>query len=179
MRYMTLGATWIKERTMTKAQEIKHISETVYGYMQEAYDEGFEDGVKTTQECSWEKGVRDAWEYLKFKSDELLAENEVPSQLWGFIRVLHDLDPVIYTKGFVEERNKEELAKTEPIEVGDIVTRYDGEERMVTYIDKDFVYTLNLKNGRDLLVCTFGELTKTGEKAVVKVFKPLAVGELK
>lgn len=164
---------------MTKAQEIKHISETVYGYMQEAYDEGFEDGAKTTQECSWEKGVRDAWEYIKHKSDEFLGEDEVPSQLWGFIRVLHDLDPVIYTKGFVEERNKEELAKTEPIEVGDIVTWHGGEERMVTYIDNDFVYTLDLKNGRGLLVYTHGELTKTGKKAVVEVYEPLAAGELK
>lgn len=164
---------------MKKPQEIKHIAETLYGYMEVAYDEGFEAGVKTTQECFWEKGVRDAWEYIKHKSDEFLGENEVPSQLWGFIRVLHDLDPVIYTKGFVEERNKEDLAKTEPIEVGDIVTRHDGEERMVTYIDKDFVYTLNLEDGRDILVCTHGELTRTGKKAVVKVFKPLAVGELK
>jgi hypothetical protein len=165
---------------MKREKEIKHISETVYGYMQEAYDEGFEDGVKTTQECSWEKGVRDAWDYLKSKSDEFLGEDEVPSQLWGFIRVLHDLDPVIYTKGFVEERNKEELAKTKPIEVGDVVIDADGKERVVIHISEDdFVYAINIKDSNDLLVEIPYSFKKTGKKAVVKVFKPLAVGELK
>lgn len=165
---------------MTKAQEIKHISETVYGFMQEAYDEGFEDGVKTTQECSWEKGVRDAWEYIRSRMtlEEALDMTD-KSRWYGLMNTLDDLDPVIYTKDYVDSRNKEDLAKTEPIEVGDVVTRYDGRERMVTYIDKDFVYTLDLENGRDSLVCTFGELTKTGKKAVIKTFKPLAVGELK
>ena len=165
---------------MTKARETKHIADTIYGYMQEAYDEGFEAGAKTMQECSWEKGVRDAWEYIRSRAESFNSNAHTYAQaINDVVDMLEDLDPVSYTKDYVEERSREELAKTEPIEVGDIVTRYDGEERMVTYIDKDFVYTLNLKNGRDLLVCTFGELTKTGKKAVVKVFKPLAVGELK
>lgn len=166
---------------MKRPQEIKHIAETLYGYMDVAYDEGFEAGTKTMQECSWEKGVRDAWEYIRHKVDEIYDGNLISwsQSIEGVQVFLHDLDPVIYTKDYVDSRNKKDLAKTEPIEVGDIVTRYDGEERMVTYIDKDFVYTLNLEDGRDLLVCTHGELTKTGKKAVVKTFKPLAVGELK
>ena len=166
---------------MTKAQEIKHISETVYGYMQEAYDEGFEDGVKTKQEYSWEKGVRDAWEYIKHKVDEIYDSNLISwsQSIEGVQVFLHDLDPVIYTKDYVDSRNKEELAKTKPIEVGDIVTRHNGEECVVTYVDKDFVYTLNLEDGRDLSVRTHGELTKTGRKAVVEVYESLAVGELK
>lgn len=166
---------------MKRPQEIKHIAETLYGYMDVAYDEGFEAGTKTMQECSWEKGVRDAWEYIRHKVDEIYDSNLISwsQSIEGVQVFLHDLDPVIYTKDYVDSRNKEEFAKTKPIEVGDIVTLHDGEERMVTYIDKDFVYTLDLKNGRALLVCTFSELTKTGRKAVVEVYEPSAVGELK
>ena len=165
---------------MKRPQEIKHIAETLYGYMEVAYDEGFEDGVKTTQECSWKKGVIDAWEYIRNRTELFDSNAHTYAQAINDVKdMLEDLDPVIYTKNYVEERNKEELAKTKPIEVGDIVTRYDGRERMVTYIDKDFVYTLDLKNGRDLLVCMRGELTKTDKKAVVEVYESLATGELK
>lgn len=166
---------------MTKAQEIKHISETVYGYMQEAYDEGFEDGVKTTQECSWEKGVRDAWEYLKHMADEIAVDTtSYESEVRQLSGVIHNLDPVIYTKDYVEKRNKEDLAKTEPIEVGDVVIDADGKERVVIHItESEFAYALNIKDSSDLLVEILYSLKKTGKKAVVKVFKPLAVGELK
>lgn len=175
---MTLGATWTKERTMTKAQEIKHISETVYEYMQEAYDEGFEAGVKTTQKCSWEKGVRDAWEYITHMVDKYSGEVGVGEmRMIGF---LHDLDPVIYTKDYVDSKNREELAKTEPIEVGDVVIGADGKARVVIHIsENDFVYAINIKDSSDLLVEIPYLLKKTGEKAVVRIFKPLAVGELK
>lgn len=167
---------------MTKAQEIKHISETVYGYMQEAYDEGFEAGVKTTQECSWEKGVRDAWEYLKHMADEIAVDTtSYESEVRQLSGVIHNLDPVIYTKGYVDSRNREELAKTKPIEIGDVVIdEADGKERVVIHISEDdFVYAINIKDSSDLLVGIPYSFKKTGKKAVVKVFKPLAVGELK
>lgn len=167
---------------MTKAQEIKHISETVYGYMQEAYDEGFEAGTKTMQECSWEKGVSDAWECIRRKVDEIYDSNLISwSQgIEGVQVFLHDLDPVTYTKDYIDSRNKEELAKTKPIEIGDVVIDADGKERVVIHIsENEFVYAINIKDGSDLLVEIPYSLKKTGEKAVVKVFKPLAVGELK
>lgn len=164
---------------MKRPQEIKHIAETLYGYMDVAYDEGFEAGVKTTQECSWEKGVRDAWEYIKHMALDNGCTFDYPSEEWDFAKFLIDLDPVMYTKDYVEERNRKDLAKTEPIEVGDIVIQPDGEERLVTQVVGDFIYIFDYKNGTDLRVCTRNELTKTGKKAVVKTFKPLAVGELK
>lgn len=168
---------------MTKAQEIKHISETVYGYMQEAYDEGFEAGTKTMQECSWEKGVRDAWEYITKKADEIADGSELfetGAEMFTLVKMLHNLDPVIYTKDYVDSRNKEELAKTKPIEVGDVVIDADGKERVVIHItESEFAYALNIKDSSDLLVEILYSLKKTGKKAVVKVFKPLAVGELK
>lgn len=167
--------------TREQKEQIDRINELTLNLCNDAYNKGFEAGTESIQECSWEKGVRDAWEYIRHKADELYDDNLISwSQSIEEVQdFLHNLDPVIYTKDYVDSRKKEDLAKAEPIEVGDIVTRYDGEERLVTYIDKDFVYTLNLEDGRDLLVCTFGELTKTGKKAVVKTFKPLAVGELK
>ena len=167
---------------MKKPQEIKHIAETLYGYMDVAYDEGFEDGVKTTQECSWEKGVRDAWEYIRRKVDEMYDNNLISwtQTVEGVQGFLHNLDPVIYTKDYVDSRNKEELAKTKPIEVGDVVIDADGKERVVIHISEDdFVYAINIKDSNDLFVEIPYSLKKTGKKAVVKVFKPLAVGELK
>lgn len=163
---------------MTKARETKHIADTIYGYMQEAYDEGFEAGAKTAQECSWEKGVRDAWEFIKHNVDEY--SGGVSLKEMRMVGFLHDLDPVMYTKEYVENRDREDAKKTEPIEVGDVVTCDDGEERMVIHIEKDgYVHTLNLEDYRDTLICMLGELKKTGKKAVIKVFKLLAVGELK
>lgn len=163
---------------MKRPQEIKHIAETLYGYMDVAYDDGFEAGVKTMQERSWEKGVRDAWEYITHMVDKYsggISMGEM--KMVGF---LHDLDPVIYTKDYVDSRNKEELAKTKPIEVGDVVIDADGKERVVIHISEDdFVYAINIKDSNDLLVEIPYSLKKTGKKAVVKVFKPLAVGELK
>lgn len=167
---------------MKRPQEIKHIAETLYGYMEVAYDEGFEDGVKTTQECSWEKGVRDAWEYIRNRTELFDNNAHTYAQAINDVKdMLEDLDPVIYTKGYVEERNREELAKTNPIEVGDVVIdEADGKERVVIHIsENDFVYAINIKDGSDLLVEIPHLLKKTGEKAVIKIFKPLAVGELK
>lgn len=163
---------------MKRPQEIKHIAETIYGHMDEAYNEGFEAGTKTMQECAWEKGVRDAWEFIKHNVDEY--SGGVSLKEMRMVGFLHDLDPVMYTKEYVENRDKEDAEKTEPIEVGDVVTSDDGEERMVTYIEKGgYVHTLNLQDSRDTLIYTLGELKKTGKKAVIRVFKPLAVGELK
>lgn len=164
---------------MDKAKRIKHISETICNLCDEAYNEGFEAGTKSVQECSWERGVRDAWEYIKHKSDELLGEDEVPSQLWGFIRVLHDLDPVIYTKGFVEERNKEDLTKTEPIKKGDVVADGHGEECVVLYVNSitDCAYVMN--KDESVHYWSVKGLTKTGKKALIDVNKVLGDGELK
>ena len=166
---------------MKRPQEIKHIAETLYGYMDVAYDEGFEAGTKTMQECSWEKGVRDAWEYLKHMADEIAVDTtSYESEVRQLSGVIHNLDPVIYTKDYVDSKNKEELAKTEPIEVGDVVIGADGKARVVIHIsENDFVYAINVKDSSDLLVEIPHLLKKTGEKAVVRTFKPLAVGELK
>ena len=168
---------------MEKQKKIKHISEIICNLCDESYNDGFEAGTKTTQECSWEKGVRDAWEYIKHKVDEYHEMDgyyDYPSIEMKCVQFLHDFDPVIYTKGFVEERNKEDLAKTEPIEVGDVVVDANGKERVAVHIsENEFVYAINIKDGNDLLVEFPYSLKKTGEKAVIKVFKPLAVGELK
>ena len=64
--------------------------------------------------------------------------------------------------------------------MGDVVIDADGKERVVIHIsESEFVYAINIKDGSDLLVEIPYSLKKTGEKAVIKTFKPLAVGELK
>lgn len=168
--------------TREQKEQIDRINELTLNLCNDAYNKGFEAGTKTMQECSWEKGVRDAWEYITKKVDEIADGSELfetGAEMFTLVKMLHDLDPVIYTKDYVDSRNKEDLAKTEPIEVGDIVIRPDGEERLVTQVVGDFIYTFDHQQGADLTVCTRNELTKTGKKAVLKVFKPLAVGELK
>lgn len=165
---------------MDKAKRIKHISETICNLLDEAYNEGFEAGTLSVQECSWEKGVRDAWEYIGYMADEIAVDTtSYEAEAHGLRRVIHDFDPVIYTKAYVESRNKEDLAKTEPIEKGDVVTDGHGEECVVLYVNSttDGVYVMN--KDESVHYWSMIALTKTGKKAVVKVFKPLAVGELK
>lgn len=169
--------------TREQKEQIDRINELTLNLCNDAYNKGFEAGTKTMQECSWEKGVRDAWEYITKKADEIADGSELfetGAEIFTLVKMLHDLDPVIYTKDYVDSRNKEELAKTEPIEVGDVVIDADGKERVVIHItESEFAYALNIKDSSDLLVEILYSLKKTGKKAVVKVFKPLAVGELK
>lgn len=94
---------------MKRNEEVKHIAETIYGYMQEAYDDGFEDGAKSRQECSWEKGVRDAWECAIHTLDMLGKDTDIPRNERAVMRAIahtfEHSDAVEFTRSFVEMKN--------------------------------------------------------------------------
>ena len=93
--------------TREQKEQIDRINKLTLNLCNDAYNKGFEAGTESIQECSWEKGVRDAWEYLKHMADEIAVDTtSYESEVRQLSGVIHNLDPVIYTKDYVESRNK-------------------------------------------------------------------------
>ena len=159
-------------------ERLKRISETLHNIADEAYNEGFEKGSANAYDCSWEKGVRDAWEYVEKNVNEILKDRDITwlETAKRVKRFFTDLDPVSYTKDYVEERNKRDLAETEPIEVRDYVIDKSGRELLVTCIKGDVVYAID-RTGAHLYLYAMSDLTKTGKKVRVRAEKEYRVKE--
>lgn len=166
----------------------KNMHSEIENLVHKAYEEGKADGLKeakATDSCSWEKGVTDAWGCVIHTLNMLGKDEDIKADERAVMRAIaHTLetsDAIGFTRSYVEMKNltaDDEADKS--IEVGDVVIDADGKERVVIHISKsEFVYAINIKDGSDLLVEIPYSLKKTGGKAVIKVFKPLAVGELK
>lgn len=121
----------------------------------------------------WEKGVRDAWDYLRFKAKEIESDAFVYGSRWGKItHILDDLDPVIYTLAFARNRDKEE---DDEFREGDIVTDFEGEECIITHVEEESIavvyYDGRVENWMP------NTLTKTGKRGCVTVKVPDEDGE--
>lgn len=122
----------------------------------------------------WEKGVTDAWDYLRFKADQLETEHAFDSTKWRALRnILDDLDPVIYTLAFARNRDKEE---DDGFREGDIVTDFEGEECIITHVEEYSGIAVIYYDGR---VANWipNTLTKTGKRGCVTVKVPDEDGE--
>lgn len=188
-------------------ERLKHISETLHNIADEAYNEGFEKGSANTQNCSWEKGVREAWECVIKTLEMLGTEHDIPrderSVMRAMAQTFEHTDAVEHTRSYVEARNtlghmrlngqplkvtfakmndcehkeQAEDIKLEPITSGDVVLDSRGRERCVTCVDGNTVYALDTEVGKNLYVYAMSELTKTGKKVRVRVEKEYRVKE--
>lgn len=122
----------------------------------------------------WEKGVADAWDYFRFKADQLEAEHAFGSVKWRTLKgILDDLDPVIYTLAFARNRDKDE---DDGFREGDIVTDFEGEECIITHVEEECLavvyYDGRVENWMP------NTLTKTGKRGCVTVTVPDEDGEI-
>lgn len=139
------------------------------------YSEGFEAGVKT-RECSWEKGVKDAWEYISHTAHSFVSKAHTDAQAVNdILDLLDDLDPVSYTRWYVETRNSKDEAET--FAVGDIVTDFSGEECYVTHTEEEDSVAVMYADGR-VENWKPETLEKTGRRAIVRVSEVIGDGEL-
>jgi len=137
------------------------------------YDECYKEYAKEEKEDAWEKGVRDAWDYLRFKTAQLEVEHAFDSTKWQTLRnILDDLDPVIYTKAFALDRDEKE---DDGFREGDIVTDFEGEECIITHVTGESIavvyYDGRVENWMP------NTLTKTGKRGCVIVKVPDEDGE--
>lgn len=137
------------------------------------YDECYKEYAKEAKEDAWEKGVRDAWDYLRSKAKDIESDASVYGSRWGKItHILDDLDPVIYTIAFVRNRDKDE---DDGFNEGDIVTDFAGEECIITHVEEESIavvyYDGKVENWMP------NTLTKTGKRGCVSVKVPDEDGE--
>lgn len=135
----------------------KNMHEEIDNLVRKAYNEGFVDGKNTVHSmgnCSWEKGVQDAWDCvintIELMSRDCDMKKEDRIVFRALTKALESDDPIDFTRSFVEIRNLEaddEEDEEDELEVGDLVTDPSGNECIVTNIDTHIhvIYTDSLK----------------------------------
>lgn len=133
----------------------KNMHSEIENLVHKAYEEGKADGLKearTTDSCSWEKGVTDAWGCVIHTLNTLGKDEDIKADERAVMRaVAHTLetsDAIGFTRSYVEMKNlTADEEADEPIEVGDVVLDPSGNECVITNDDTHYhvIYTSNGK----------------------------------
>ena len=138
----------------TKGIEQNMCSE-IKNLVRKAYTEGRQDGMKehkAVSDCSWAKGVEDAWECIIDMLKMLGKDGDIASDdrtvMRAIARTLENTNAIDRTRSYVGIKNlKPYVEEDKPIEVGDVVLDPSGNECVITNDDTHYhvIYTSNGK----------------------------------
>ena len=165
----------------------KNMHEEISNIVRKAYLEGYAKGCEeckdTVNNCSWEKGVMDAWEAIiditMGIADSIVSIDGEPFDsdkkcLTALAKVLASKDSVHDTRWYVEERNRGLYEEDEVYipEVGDIVLDPSGNNCVVTNTDTH-IHVLYMDNGKTHKWSKDTEFTKATDE-----IKVIGIGRL-
>ena len=156
----------------TKGIEQNMCSE-IKNLVRKAYTEGRQDGMKehkAVSDCSWAKGVEDAWECIIDMLKMLGKDGDIASDdrtvMRAVARTLENTDAIDHTRSYVGIKNlKIDVKEDKPIEVGDVVLDKSGNECVVTNADTH-IHVIYPQNGKTKKWDKRAEFKQTGKRVL-------------
>lgn len=163
---------------MTEVKSTKGIEKNMHSEIEslvrKAYNEGKEDGKKISASignCSWKKGVTDAWECIIQLLNTLGKDEDIKADERAVMRTIahsfEHTDVVDHTRSYVEMRNLDADTEEEnkPIEVGDVVLDRSGHRCVVTNTDTH-IHVIYPQNGKTMKWDKRAKFTQTGKRVL-------------
>ena len=151
----------------------QNMCDEIKNLVRKAYTEGRQDGMKehkAISNCSWAKGVEDAWECIVNLLNTLGKDDDIKSDERAVMRaVAHTLehtDAVDHTRSYVGIKNlKIDVKEDKPIEVGDVVLDKSGNECVVTNTDTH-IHVIYPSNGKTMKWDKRAKFEQTGKRVL-------------
>lgn len=150
----------------------RNMHEEIDNLVRKAYTEGRQDGMKehkAVNDCSWAKGVEDAWDCIINLLNTLGKDKDIKSDERAVMRaVAHTLehtDAVDHTRSYVGVKNLKSDDEDKPIEVGDVVLDKSGNECVVTNTDTH-IHVIYPSNGKTMKWDKRAEFKPIGKRVV-------------
>lgn len=150
----------------------RNMHEEIDNLVRKAYTEGRQDGMKehkAVNDCSWAKGVEDAWDCIINLLNTLGKDKDIKSDERAVMRaVAHTLehtDAVDHTRSYVGVKNLKSDDEDKPIEVGDVVLDKSGNECVVTNTDTH-IHVIYPSNGKTMKWDKRAEFKQTGKRVL-------------
>ena len=150
----------------------RNMHEEIDNLVRKAYTEGRQDGMrehKAVNDCSWAKGVEDAWECIINLLNSLGKDEDIKPDERAVMRaVAHTLehtDAVGHTRSYVGVKNLKSDDEDKPIEVGDVVLDKSGNECVVTNTDTH-IHVIYPQNGKTMKWDKRAKFEQTGKRVL-------------
>lgn len=151
----------------------RNMHEEIDNLVRKAYTEGRQDGMKehkAVNECSWAKGVEDAWgciiDMLKMLGKDGDIASDDRTVMRAVAHTLEHTDAVDHTRSYVGIKNlKVDVKEDKPIEVGDVVLDKSGNECVVTNADTH-IHVIYPRNGKTMKWDKRAKFEQTGKRVL-------------